>query len=96
MEPRAFGVLYSVDHTGGWFVVTSNADGAKNFQLLVAPLASPGRDSWRPLPTASEGVEPFVYDPARMVRPRGPRYRFLFYFYFQEVESTRVRGRINA
>jgi len=67
VEPRAFGVLYSVDHTGGWFVVTTNADGAKNFQLLVAPLASPGRDNWRPLPTASEGVEPFVYDPARMV-----------------------------
>jgi oligopeptidase B len=46
IEPRTDGLDYSVDHHGERFLITTNADGAVNFKLVEAPLASPGRDSW--------------------------------------------------
>jgi protease II len=68
VQERAFGTLYSVSHTGQWLVITTNADGAKNFKLLVAPIATPRKAFWKPLPKASADVVSFDYEPARMVR----------------------------
>ncbi len=51
VEPRADDIEYSVDHhlapdgTDRLFVVT-NADGATNFKIMVAPTATPGREHW--------------------------------------------------
>lgn len=52
VEPRVQGVEYSVEHHATedipdrLFILT-NDDGAENFKLMVAPVASPGRPSWQ-------------------------------------------------
>jgi oligopeptidase B len=51
VEPRTQGHEYHVEHHAGpagdrLFVLT-NADGAENFALAVAPMATPGRASWQ-------------------------------------------------
>ena len=46
IEPRRQGVEYQVDHHGDRFLIVTNADGAENFKLVEAPVASPGRASW--------------------------------------------------
>ena len=45
IEARRHGVEYSVDHQGDRFLILTN-DGARNFRLMAAPVASPGRESW--------------------------------------------------
>ncbi|MBK5287016.1 MAG: S9 family peptidase [Acidimicrobiia bacterium] len=51
VEPRTEDVEYSVDHhrdaegNDSLFIVT-NVDGAKNFKVMRAPLATPGRAQW--------------------------------------------------
>jgi oligopeptidase B len=45
VEPRRQGIEYAVDHQGDRFLVLTN-DGARNFRLMAAPEASPGRASW--------------------------------------------------
>ncbi|HEX2849308.1 MAG TPA: S9 family peptidase [Acidimicrobiales bacterium] len=54
VEPRRAGVEYSVAcHTsaesGDRLLITTNDDGAVNFKLVEAPLATPGRAHWRDL-----------------------------------------------
>jgi oligopeptidase B len=49
VEPRQQGVLYSVNHQDGRFLVRTNADDAINFSLMEAPEGSPGRANWRPV-----------------------------------------------
>ena len=53
VQPREQGHEYHVEHHigrgGDRLFVLSNADGAENFQLLVAPTATPGRDHWTPV-----------------------------------------------
>ncbi len=46
VEPRRDGVEYGVDHRGDDLVVWSNADAKTNFELYLAPLATPGRAHW--------------------------------------------------
>ena len=46
VAPREQGVEYSVDHHGDRFLIVTNADGAVNFKLVEAPVASPGRENW--------------------------------------------------
>jgi len=50
VEPREQGHEYHVEHhagpAGDRLYVLTNADGAENFALAVAPVASPGRASW--------------------------------------------------
>jgi oligopeptidase B len=48
VQPRRQGVEYSVDHQGDRFVILHN-DGALDFELSEAPIATPGREHWRPL-----------------------------------------------
>ncbi|HLY83314.1 MAG TPA: S9 family peptidase, partial [Acidimicrobiales bacterium] len=54
VEPRQQGVEYEVEHAvtperGDVFVILSNADGAENFALHEAPVATPGKANWRVL-----------------------------------------------
>ena len=61
IAPRDPAVLYEVQHhpsVGGepvLFVLT-NADGAEDFKIMIAPLATPGRAHWRDLVPHRHGV----------------------------------------
>ena len=46
VEPRRQGIEYQVDHHGDRFLVVTNADGAENFKLVEAPVATPGSAHW--------------------------------------------------
>ncbi len=46
IAPRADDELYSVEHNGGYFYITTNADEAIDFKIMRAPVSSPGRDNW--------------------------------------------------
>ncbi|NED98752.1 S9 family peptidase [Phytoactinopolyspora halotolerans] len=48
LEPRRQGVEYTIDHSGGYFFIVHN-DGAMDFELAKAPVASPGREHWSPV-----------------------------------------------
>jgi oligopeptidase B len=45
IEPRERHHEYSADHFGDHFYIRTN-DGARNFRLVRAPVAEPGRDNW--------------------------------------------------
>jgi oligopeptidase B len=49
VEPRRPGHEYGVDHWGDELVVLTNADGAVDFAVMAAPVATPGAARWRPL-----------------------------------------------
>jgi oligopeptidase B len=55
IEPRRPGVEYSVDHQEGRFLILTN-DGARNFRLMAAPVASPGRATWTEIVPERPGV----------------------------------------
>jgi len=40
------GLEYEVDVHEGKFYILTNADGAKNFKLMVAPMDRPGKENW--------------------------------------------------
>lgn len=42
-------VEYSIDHSGGRFVILTNVGKQRNFAIMQAPTTSPGPASWRPL-----------------------------------------------
>jgi oligopeptidase B len=46
---REIGHEYAVEHQGEGLVILTNADGAEDFKIVEAPLASPGRDQWTDL-----------------------------------------------
>ncbi|HXN98569.1 MAG TPA: S9 family peptidase [Candidatus Acidoferrales bacterium] len=46
MEPRKQGVEYYPDHNGNFFYIRVN-DTGRNFRLVKAPLADPGRKNWQ-------------------------------------------------
>ena len=70
VAPRRDGVLYEVEHwkspqstasgdnasMSDWLVILTNAGGAKNFQVMAAPMASPGPEHWRPVIPHSKSV----------------------------------------
>jgi oligopeptidase B len=61
VAPRETSVQYDVEHhphLGGEasLIVRTNADGAEDFKLAVAPLATPGRRHWRDLVAHRPGV----------------------------------------
>ena len=43
VEPRAKGMVYSVEDWNGRLVILTNADGATNFKLMWASESDPGR-----------------------------------------------------
>jgi oligopeptidase B len=61
VEPRRSGIEYGIDHQEDRFVILTN-DGARNFRLMAAPVASPGRDSWVELVPERPGVRLNVTD----------------------------------
>jgi oligopeptidase B len=51
VAPREHGHEYSVEHhehpdIGDRFLIVTNSDGARNFRVVAAPVADPGRDNW--------------------------------------------------
>ena len=49
VAPLELGVRYTVSHRGGDLLIHTNADGAEDFKLVMAPVDSPGRENWRDL-----------------------------------------------
>ncbi|HSI02518.1 MAG TPA: S9 family peptidase [Reyranella sp.] len=56
IEPREKGVRYSVADRGDELFILTNADGAIDFRIATAPLATPGRAHWRELIPHRPGV----------------------------------------
>jgi oligopeptidase B len=44
---RETGHEYDLDHQGERFLIRTNCDGAEDFKIVEAPVADPGRASWR-------------------------------------------------
>ncbi|MEX2550069.1 MAG: S9 family peptidase [Nitriliruptoraceae bacterium] len=53
---REHGVEYDLDHRGDLLYVVTNADGAEDFKLCVAPVATPDREHWIDLIDHRPGV----------------------------------------
>ncbi|MFW6010191.1 MAG: S9 family peptidase, partial [Actinomycetota bacterium] len=53
---REHGVEYDLDHRGDLLYLVTNADGAEDFKLCVAPVATPGREHWVELIAHRPGV----------------------------------------
>jgi oligopeptidase B len=53
---RETGVQYSVADRGDQLFILTNADGAIDFKIVTAPLASPARGNWRDLIPHRDGV----------------------------------------
>ena len=49
VAPRVTAEEYDVEHVGDRFLVLTNHGGAEDFQIMTAPVANPGRESWAPL-----------------------------------------------
>jgi oligopeptidase B len=47
VAPRETGLQYDLEEGGDVFFVLTNADGAKDFKIMVAPAREPTRDNWR-------------------------------------------------
>jgi oligopeptidase B len=66
VEPRAAGVQYDVEHHpdldgADTLVIRTNAEGAEDFKIVTAPLASPGRANWRDLIAHEPGTYRLAY-----------------------------------
>ena len=57
VQPREQDVEYGVEHRDGRFFVVTNADGAEDFKLMEAPVATPGRDHWTEVVPHRPGVK---------------------------------------
>ena len=55
VEPRRDNIEYYADHRDGLWYIRVN-DTARTFRVVIAPLATPGRDHWRELIAAREDV----------------------------------------
>jgi oligopeptidase B len=53
---RETGIQYSVADRGDELFILTNADGAIDFKIVTAPLASPGRGNWRDLIPYRKGI----------------------------------------
>ncbi|HZH53230.1 MAG TPA: S9 family peptidase [Microvirga sp.] len=49
IEPRTPQLQYDVEHHGDSLIIITNADGAEDFKIVTAPVATPGRAHWRDL-----------------------------------------------
>lgn len=58
IEVRTEGLEYDVEHQGERFIILTNADGATDFKIVQAPVASPSRSNWQDL---------VPYQPGKMV-----------------------------
>ncbi len=77
VEPRRQGHEYSVEHHGETLYIVSN-DGAVNFRLMAAPVATPGRAHWQEVvphrdDVKLDGVDAFASHLALYERAGGMR-----------------------
>jgi oligopeptidase B len=49
VSPRTTGLEYDIEEGGDVFFILTNADGAKDFKVMTAPVAAPGRENWKDL-----------------------------------------------
>ncbi|HVY20438.1 MAG TPA: S9 family peptidase [Bauldia sp.] len=49
IAPRQVGLEYSLGHNGDRFYLLTNTDGAEDFKIMTAPLATSNRSDWRDL-----------------------------------------------
>ena len=49
VAPRTTGLEYDIEEGGDIFFILTNADGAKDFKIVTAPVAAPGRENWKDL-----------------------------------------------
>lgn len=47
LEPREKNTRYYAGHHSGTFYIRTNADGARNFKVVTAPVADPGKRQWK-------------------------------------------------
>ncbi|MCD2180925.1 S9 family peptidase [Rhizobium sp. GN54] len=47
VAPRQTGLEYSMTEGGDVFYILTNADGAKDFKIMEAPVNAPGRENWK-------------------------------------------------
>ena len=47
VSPRRKGHQYSVEHEGERLVIVTNSQGAEDFRIVEAPIATPSEDNWR-------------------------------------------------
>jgi oligopeptidase B len=47
IEPRRTGIKYEVEDRGQVLIIRTNADGATDFKIVQAPIATPGRAHWQ-------------------------------------------------
>jgi oligopeptidase B len=76
VERRRQGVEYRVAHQGERLLIVTNADGATDFKVVEAPVATPGSDHWRELVphrpgTKVEEVLAFAHHAVRLERRDG-------------------------
>jgi oligopeptidase B len=57
VQPRQQDVEYAVEHHSGRFFVVTNAEGAEDFKLMEAPIATPGREHWTEVVPHRPGVK---------------------------------------
>jgi oligopeptidase B len=62
VTPRENGVQYSIADRGDELFILTNADGAIDFKIVTAPLATPGRVNWRDLIPHRAGVYVLDHD----------------------------------
>lgn len=55
---REEGVEYSMTEGGDVFYILTNADGAKDFKIVEAPVSAPGKDNW---------IEVVPHEPGRLI-----------------------------
>jgi oligopeptidase B len=56
IEPRTPKLQYDVEHHGDSLIILTNADGAEDFKIVTAPVATPDRSHWRDLVPYRPGV----------------------------------------
>ncbi len=49
VAPRQVGRQYGLEHHGEDFLILTNADGAEDFKIVTAPIATPGTEHWHDL-----------------------------------------------
>jgi oligopeptidase B len=56
VEPRTPQLQYDVEHHGESLIILTNADGAEDFKIMIAPVANPGRAQWTDLVPYRPGI----------------------------------------
>ncbi len=80
ISERETGVDYSLSDDGDRFVILTNADGAEDYKIVEAPVATPERACWQDVVS---------HEPGRMIRDF-----LLFQEYFVRIESVNALPRI--